>query len=96
MIIRARKVSLGFCKVSRVSGAVTTYGRLRDSVSRYFSKGRGGEKGESGYGRAGFVVGTQGLERRRARKCFPPSLEVILYIKEEISIETRELEVVGM
>lgn len=51
-------------------------------------------KGGSGYGRVGFVeAGSH--ERRRARKCVFLPVEVILCI-EKISIERRELKVVGM
>jgi len=54
---------------------------------------RGG-KGGSGYGRVGFVEA--GNERRRAQKCVSLPMEVIPCIEEKISIERRELEVVGM
>lgn len=54
-----------------------------------------GRKGGSGYGRVGFVeAGSH--KQRRARKCVFLPVEVILCIEEKISIERRELKVVGM
>lgn len=53
----------------------------------------GGIKGGSGYGRLGF--GRESCERREGLENTFPSLEVILCIKEKISIE-RIVKVVGM
>lgn len=49
----------------------------------------GDTKGGSGYGRVGFV-GRESCERRKGLENTFPSLEVILYIKEKISIERIE------
>lgn len=63
------------------------------SISERDQRGR---KGGSGYGRVGFVEAGNVRARRRARKCVFLPVEVIPCIEEKISIERRELEVVGM
>lgn len=71
------------------SRAITTYRRLRDSVSQYFRKrDRRGRKGGSGYGRVRVRRSRVVRAEKGSKMCFPPCGSYSLY-REDFYREAR-------